>query len=53
MGGNTTAYITIRLKEEGIQKLNSVLTEMGYVAADAPEFLLSIKAAEPGHLEEI
>ena len=53
MGENTNAYITVKLKEEGIQKLNSTLTEMGYVATDAPEFLLSIKAAEPGHLEEI
>jgi len=53
MGENTNAYITVKLKEEGIQKLNSALTEMGYVTTDVPEFLLSIKAVEPGHLEEI
>jgi len=53
MGENTNAYITVKLKEEGIQKLNTALTEMGYVTADAPEFLLSIKAAEAGHLEEL
>lgn len=53
MSGNSNAYITVKLKEEGAQKLNDLLSQMGYITAEQPSFMLSIKAAEAGHLEEI
>ena len=53
MSGESSAYITVKLKEEGAQKLNDLLSEMGYITSEQPSFILSIKAAEAGRLEEI